>query len=72
MMMLSLRHHCSRGPQTKAWRLSRVYLKAGRRQKSQPVTVILPAILECVHMHIHCLKVNMDGCFQDFSTCCKC
>ena len=47
-----------------------VYLKACRQRKSPPVTVILLIVLECVHMHIYCVKVNMADCFQDCSTCC--
>ena len=26
----------------------------------------------CFHMHTYCLKVNMAGCFPDFSACCEC
>ena len=46
-------------------------LKADRRRKSPPVTctVILPAILECVHMHIYCMKVNMAGFFPEYNVC---
>ena len=39
-----------------------VYLKAGRHQESPSVTVILATVLECVKMHIYCLKVNIAGC----------
>ena len=49
-----------------------VYLKADRRPKSPPVSVILSAILKCVHININCMKVNMAGCFPDFSAYCKC
>ena len=45
------------------------YLQAGRRQKSPPVTVIWPAVLECVHIYIYCLKVNIAGYFLDFAAC---
>ena len=49
--------------------ISWVYLKAGSQRKSPLIT---PAVLECVHMHIYCLIVNLAGCFLDFYACCKC
>ena len=36
--------------------------------------MILPPVLKCVPVHVHicCLRVNMVGCYLDFSACCKC
>ena len=44
-----------------------VYSKACRQRKSPPITLILPTVPKCVHMHIHvyCLSVNMADCFPD-------
>ena len=32
---------------------------------------MLPVVLECVHMYIYCLKVNMASRFPNFSAWCK-
>ena len=49
-----------------------VYLKAGSQRILPLITVILPAVQECVHMHIYCLRVNLADCFPEYSACCKC
>ena len=45
-----------------------VYLKGGSLQKSPPFSVILLAVLECMHIHIYCLMVNLASCFLDFKS----
>ena len=42
--------------------MTRIYL-------NPPVAVLLPSVLEWVHMHIHCLRVTIAGCFKDFPAC---
>ena len=33
--------------------VSRVYLNGGRRRKSPPVTVFLPAVIQCFQMYMY-------------------
>ena len=52
-------------------RKPRVYLKASSWRKSSLIKVILLAVLEWVHMHNYCLKVNLACCFLNLSAWCK-
>ena len=33
---------------------------------SQLFYLIVLALLQCVYMHIYCMRVNMTSCFPDF------
>ena len=37
----------------------------------QSFCMVLSPVLECVHMHKYCVKVNMVDCFPDLSACSK-
>ena len=40
--------------------------KSRQAAKIPPIEVILPVVVECVHMYMNCLRINMAGCFSEF------